>query len=140
MRLTPQISYPLSSASPSSDIDYNIDMRVCKVTSGYSLPTGCRALIQEAAASNLVNRFERLCSSQNAVMKLLCQLARRSHTVDRRLDVITTDEDTVQSEWEPSEKDATIVSQLYLISITLRHSPLEHIEGIAKGFCRLSIW
>ncbi|KAM7537407.1 hypothetical protein Aperf_G00000063916 [Anoplocephala perfoliata] len=84
---------PPTSSSPT---DIQVEMKVCQVASPSallhhhgSLPSGhgssSDALATATMPPNLVLRFDRLLSSQTAVLELLCQLTRRLYCLDRKI-------------------------------------------------------
>lgn len=100
-----------------------VEMRVRQVTtpSHASLPPyhppytpRTRPELPEVTA-NLLSRFDRLLSSEVAVLELLSQLTRRLYCLDRRIaECIAATNNTItngaDSEHKPYELDATLVS------------------------------
>ncbi|EUB61952.1 hypothetical protein EGR_03225 [Echinococcus granulosus] len=104
-----------------------VEMKLCQVTSdhpllrSFPLPStlSIPALVSNSAetalpevTANLLPRFDRLLSSQTAVLELLCQLTRRLYCLDRRIaERIATGADTTTrlgDEQQPCELDAIL--------------------------------
>lgn len=108
-------------APPEAEV---VEMKLCQVTSAHSpLPsTSFNQTLYSSSAemslpevtANLVPRFDRLLSSQTAVLELLCQLTRRLYCLDRRIaECIAAGADAtthVGDGQQPCELDATLVS------------------------------
>ncbi|KAL5110327.1 hypothetical protein TcWFU_004941 [Taenia crassiceps] len=106
-------------APPEAEV---VEMRLCHMTSAHhplSSTSSNSALISSSVetslpevTANLVLRFDRLLSSQTAVLELLCQLTRRLYCLDRRIaECIAAGADAtirVGDGQHPCELDATL--------------------------------
>lgn len=114
---------PPTSSSPT---DIEVKMKVCQVASPSALlchhrnTPSSHGLVSDHSATalmapNLLPRFDRLLSSQTAVLELLCQLARRLYCLDRKITECfakSSDSNVEESEGgkQLNETDATLVS------------------------------